>query len=206
MTVGTKSVLFGVHNPIWHGPTVWLAYYKLYGREAFKLPVIVACFVHDIGYWAKPNMDGPEGDTHPYLGAAVMHWLFDGWEVRQSGPLTCKTRSWKWYGFSLYHSRHLAKAHKVHYSRLAVADKLATALTPWWFYLPVATLSGEIDEYMERAKIQIRANEAVNAGERAGLTSGQKRAWYSCLQQYLTRWAWAHRDGEKDTWTADRHN
>jgi hypothetical protein len=39
---------------------VWAGYYQLYGRDAFSLPVIAACFLHDIGYFGKPNMDGPE--------------------------------------------------------------------------------------------------------------------------------------------------
>ena len=195
--VGTRSVLFGVHNPLWHGPTVWAGYYQLYGRDAFSLPVIAACFLHDIGYFGKPNMDGPEGDEHPTLGANVMHYLFDD-------PYIDHQWSGRWHDFTLYHSRHFAKKAGRPYSRLAVADKLAIALTPWWFYLPLATLSGEIKGYMAMAKVQVRVGEAVNTSERAGLMSASKRIWFSGLQTYMRRWCEAHKDGGADTWTSDR--
>src|SRR5688572_14675463 len=70
MNVGTKSLLFGVHQFLWHPLTVWLAYVRLYGR----LPnwwQCIAIFCHDLGYWGRPNMDGKEGKQHPYGGAFI---------------------------------------------------------------------------------------------------------------------------------------
>ena len=68
MTVGTKSVLFGAHQFLIHPWFVAWGWWTLYG---FPLDprLWVAFFVHDLGYIGKPNMDGPEGETHPLLGA-----------------------------------------------------------------------------------------------------------------------------------------
>lgn len=96
----------------------------------------VAFFVHDLGYWGCPNMDGPEGEKHPYLGANIMgrlfHWSWDGH---------------KWYYFTLLHSHYLAKWLKMPVSKLCAADKLSLCLIPWWLYLPMVRLTGEIREY-----------------------------------------------------------
>lgn len=78
MKVGTKSVLYGAHCFLLHPIFVAAAWIKLYGFP-FDPRVWIAFFVHDMGYWRKPNMDGPEGETHPELGARIMH-LFDGYE------------------------------------------------------------------------------------------------------------------------------
>ena len=76
MKVGTKSVLFGYHCFFIHPFFVALAWWKLYGFP-WDIRLWVAFFVHDIGYWGKPNMDGPEGETHPIFGARIMERLFD---------------------------------------------------------------------------------------------------------------------------------
>ena len=95
----------------------------------------IAFAVHDLGYWGKPNMDGPEGERHVLWGATLMRRLF--------GP--------EWGAFCLYHSRHWAKRDGRPYSLLCVADKLATALEPWWLYLPRVMASGELWEFMAAA-------------------------------------------------------
>ena len=176
MRLGTKSVLFGAHNPLWHGLAVWLAYYQQNGREAFKLPVTVSCLVHDLGYWGCADMDGPEGGEHPRLGARIMHRLFDKpCEMcetgRECGFYYADLRhDWKWHDFSLLHSRSMARRLKAPESKLCAADKLAPALTPWWFYAAVATLSGEIKEYMTG----VRELRTLVAG---------KKTWVKGLQQ-----------------------
>lgn len=76
MKIGTKSVLFGVHCWAIHPWFVAWAWWKLYGFP-FDPLLWVAFFVHDLGYFGKPNMDGKEGETHVEFGAKVMHWLFD---------------------------------------------------------------------------------------------------------------------------------
>src|SRR5215472_14200778 len=115
MKVGTKSVLFGAHQFAIHPWFVAGAWWKLYGFP-WDPRLWVAFFVHDIGYIGKPNMDGPEGELHPYIGAKIMGALFG------------KT----WHDFCLYHSRFLAKRHGVQFSRLCVADKLSICITPAW--------------------------------------------------------------------------
>ena len=76
MNVGTKSLLFGVHQFALHPILVAMAWWKLYGFP-WDPRLWVAFVVHDWGYWGKPNMDGPARDTHPELGASIMAFLFD---------------------------------------------------------------------------------------------------------------------------------
>jgi hypothetical protein len=80
MQVGTRSVLFGVHQFLIHPLFVALAWWKLYGFP-WDPRLWVAFFVHDLGYVGKPNLDGPEGERHVELGARIMHWLFDRRQV-----------------------------------------------------------------------------------------------------------------------------
>ena len=61
MNVGTRSLLFGVHQFAIHPWFVAAAWWRLYGFP-FDPRLWVAFFVHDLGYWGKPNMDGAEGD------------------------------------------------------------------------------------------------------------------------------------------------
>lgn len=76
MTIGTKSVLYGAHCFFLHPWFVALAWWRLYGFPWD--PRLWAAFcVHDLGYIGKPNMDGPEGETHPLFGARLMTRLFD---------------------------------------------------------------------------------------------------------------------------------
>ncbi len=135
MRVGTKSLLFGVHAFWLHPFMVALAWWKLYG---FPLDprLWAAFFLHDIGYWGCETMDGPDGKWHPTLGAEVMGRLFD----RAFHP------DWEW--FTCCHSRWYANRFGRRVSRLCVADKLALELVPRWLYLTLATLTGEIHEYM----------------------------------------------------------
>jgi len=167
MKIGTKSILFGVHQFAIHPWFVAWAWWRLYGFP-WDPRLWIAFFLHDLGYWGKPNMNGPEGETHPNWAADVMGELFGA----------------EWSVLCRYHSRFLAKKYRHDYSRLCVADKLALALTPAWLYLPLAKLSGELQEYMEGT-----------AGER---TPGQ---WYRDIQRYCKAWAAEHSDGRPDEWT-----
>ena len=181
MMVGTKSVLFGAHQFILHPLFVAEAWSRLYG---FPLDprLWLAFFVHDLGYWGKPNMDGPEGDTHPEWGARLMERLF--------GP--------KWGDFCRYHSRYNAKRDGKPYSKLCVADKLVTVLEPWWFYLPRVRATGELVEYMANA----REASAESQLTRMGFGQhGCAREWFTNIQKYLAAWVLEHRDCKEDTWT-----
>jgi len=183
MTVGTKSILFGVHQFLIHPLFVAAAWTKLYGWP-WDARLWVAFFVHDLGYWGKPNMDGKEGQMHVFLGARIMHWLFDGryhYDV-------------EWYDFCLFHSRYYAAESGTLPSRLCFADKLATCLYPAWLYLPLAHLSGEIHEYISLARPGCRDGYME-------VPSYDERRWLQGVQTYLRQWVGKHKDGSEDTWT-----
>lgn len=213
MRIGTKSVLFGAHCFLLHPWFVAAAWWRLYGFP-WDPRLWVAFAVHDLGYLGKPNMDGPEGETHPLLGARIMSRLFDRGFPRKRYVMDSYHCEWmpaglefgRWGTFALLHSRYYAKTREQQPSRLCVADKLAIALTPAWLYLPLVRATGEIREYMAHAQHRIVGNERVSAEERAALTSGRERDWYRGVQEYCRRWAFAHRDDQHDTWTSDARN
>lgn len=134
MKVGTKSVLFGYHAFWVHPFIVWAAWVRLYGWT-WDPRVILSFFLHDIGYVGKPNMDGVAGKEHPFIGAWIMHVLFDG------------PRSAKWFQFTLFHSRDIANMYFGKLSRLGYADKLAFNMYPRWLIAALYRWSGEAEEY-----------------------------------------------------------
>ena len=179
MKIGTKSVLFGAHCFFLHPWFVAWGWWKLYGFP-FDPRLWVAFFVHDIGYLGKPNMDGPEGETHVELGARIMERLFGK----------------SWGDFSRYHSRFYAKKDGRNPSRLCAADKLCITLTPAWLYLPMVNWTGEIKEYM--------AMSVQNGNTKYAFMSidhKSQRQWYANMQSYLVKWVAEHKDGREDTWT-----
>jgi hypothetical protein len=200
MKIGTKSVLYGAHCFFLHPFFVARAWTKLYGFP-FDPRIWVAFFVHDLGYWGKPNMDGEEGETHVELGAKIMH-LFDGWKrvfnVWDDGTTGFKWfRKTKWRDFSMYHSRYYAKKHGAQPSKLCFADKLSFCYTPRWLYLPMVNATGEIKEYLRNAK-------KVENGHWKSV-EGQKE-WHAQLCDYMEKWVEEHKDGSIDTWTdSNRH-
>jgi hypothetical protein len=130
MNVGTKSLLFGVHQFAWHPITLLLAWIELHKKfPSFKM--MCAIVIHDWGYWGSPNMDGLEGELHP----------------ERSGKIALKLLGSEYEYQVLYHSRHYAKIHGVEPSELCWVDKLSIKYDPWWFYLIRARLSGELLEY-----------------------------------------------------------
>ncbi len=175
MNVGTRSLLFGVHQIFIHPWFVAAAWVKLYGWPT-EWQIWVAFVVHDWGYWGKPNMDGTEGESHPMLGALIVSALAGEtrW-ARFSGQAP-------WYYFALMHSRFYARFYHESPSRLCYADKLAIVLTPWWIYLPLARLSGELEEYRALG----RDPRGKYAGE--GQTGQTARAWHAQMQQFVAHW------------------
>ena len=190
MKIGTKSVLFGVHQFLIHPWFVAYAWWKLYGFP-FDPRLWIAFFLHDLGYIGKPNMDGPEGDRHPEFAANVMGFFFGK----------------QWHDFCLYHSRFYAKKNCEQYSKLCVADKLSIALEPWWFYIPRALLSGEIHEYMS---LRGGKNDSKYKGEpntkevEMLVTSDSYRDWYRGVQIYIYDWVKEHKDLKIDNWTPNQ--
>lgn len=129
MKIGTRSLLFGVHQFIWHPVTVYLAWVNLYGKPTWKESICI--LVHDWGYFGKPDMDGEEGLKHPELGAWIVNKI-------------CGT---EYQDLILGHSRSYAKVNGKEISQLCWADKLSIKYDPWWLYLPRAWLSRELKEY-----------------------------------------------------------
>lgn len=138
MKMGTKSLLFGVHQFIWHPFTVARAWRDINGRwPTWRQAVCI--FVHDWGYWGCAEMDGKEGEQHPYAGAAIAHWLLD------------EPESTTWKKFCLGHSRTMSRILGMETSELCHADKLCIAFDPAWFYILRARATGEMAEYRANA-------------------------------------------------------
>lgn len=190
MQVGTRSLLFGVHQFIIHPLQLAYAWWTLYSFP-WDPRLWVAFFVHDLGYCGKPNMDGLEGETHPLFGAELMGDLFDDLKDPMyrtaPGGLT-------WANFCLYHSRYYAKAAGQPPSRLCFADKLVFCQTPWWLYRILSNWSGEIDEYM-----RLRDPESKYA--HIQLYTLNQKEWFDSGRHYCRRWIREHFHGKVDDWT-----
>lgn len=191
MCVGTKSILFGVHNFVIHPVSVALAWWKLYGFP-WDPRLWCAFIVHDLGYWGRSAMESAESETHVELGARIMTWLF--------GP--------RWGEFCATHSRCFARARGLPVSQLCVADKLAFVLTPPWLYLPLARGTGELQEYIAKSRERRAASMTFTAEEWTQIDSEDPRLWLEGLKDYTRRWIDAQRTGGMGTWTgipAQRH-
>ncbi|OFY43981.1 MAG: hypothetical protein A2X18_07580 [Bacteroidetes bacterium GWF2_40_14] len=169
-----------------------MAWWKLYGFP-YDPRLWIAFFVHDLGYFGKPNMDGPEGETHVIFGAMVMLKLFD--KKRENGTPDDLT----WYEFSLLHSRFYAKKLKKKPSKLCYADKLAICLEPYWLYLPRVNATGEIKEYMQAAKAEDGKYKKME------ISVKNQKAWFYDVCNYLNAWVYEHYNGKEDTWTPSRN-
>lgn len=202
MNIGTRSVLYGAHCFLLHPFFVALAWWRLYGFP-WDPRLWVAFFVHDLGYFGKPNMDGPEGEEHPKWGGYVMFRLFDSKFNNFRWLSSILNRIFgerapggqAWWQFVRYHSRYLAKRDGVRFSRLCVADKLAISLTPAWLYLPMVRATGEIREYMGDAAVH-HPDMPVDLST--------ERTWYEGVQDYCRGWAIEHRYKNDDSWTKAR--
>lgn len=191
MKIGTKSLLYGVHQFIIHPIIVFIAWWKLYGFP-YDPRLWIAFIVHDWGYWGKPNMDGEEGETHVFLGAEIMHKLFDSrhdYFLAGEDYLPNPNR-WYWYNFTLYHSRFYAKKNNHPVSRLCVADKYAFTILPKWLYLLLVNLSGELKEYMTTSRTREGKVELPDEDD-----------WYNHVYKYMIDWTTEHKDNLNDTWT-----
>lgn len=155
MNIGTKSLLFGVHQFLFHPVTVGLAWRKCYNRWP-RWYEWVAIICHDLGYWGKPNMDGVEGQTHPERGAEIAYRIsfkiarllgYGAWALQLSN----KVRE-----LSLYHSTHYAQKAGKPVSELYLPDKVSVLFDPCWLYLLRSRSSGEVYEYIQNAPEWIR--------------------------------------------------
>ncbi len=188
MKVGTKSLLFGVHQFIWHPLTVVLAWRKLY-RSWPNWWQLISIFCHDLGYWGKPNMDGLEGREHPYRGALLAAAI--------SGPIWRFFHDWAdidreevfkavVYDFTLGHSRELAGRRGVEPSKLCWADKYCVCVEPRWMYLFRARMSDEIIEYMRNAK-SIENDLFLLSLHGGGFSSFAEEYWLDWYRKKVTK-------------------
>lgn len=79
MNTGTKSLLVGAHQFLWHPVCVALAWRKLYGSLPSDPRVWLVFALHDWGYWGCPNMDGTKGKMHPWRAARWFTRWADCW-------------------------------------------------------------------------------------------------------------------------------
>lgn len=187
MAIGTRSVLFGAHCFFLHPLFVAAAWVRLYGFP--RDPRLwIAFLVHDLGYVGKCNMDGPEGEEHVHLGAAIMRHLFGQ----------------RWGEFTRCHSRYWAKKTGRSFSRLCVADKLAFVLIPLWLYLPIVRWTGEIQEFMRDARRSLNTFRNLEPWEALCLQSPDEFTFLTGLRSYTRRWVESHRDLAEDDWTVPR--
>jgi len=176
-SIGTRSLLFGVHCWFIHPLFVFVAWWQLYGFP-WDIRLWIAFFVHDLGYLGKPNMDGPEGERHVVFAAEWMGSRFGA----------------EWGDFCRLHSRFWAKKAGRQFSRLCVADKQAIVLTPVWLYLLLGNLSGEIHEYMD------------GKGARTPAQGRSQVAWFLAVRRYVEEWVKTHKDGAEDSWTGTKRD
>lgn len=134
MRTGTKSLLFGVHQFIWHPITVHLAWRRLFGWPSLRETACI--FIHDWGYWGCEEMEGVHSAKRVLVAAAIADLLFGR----------------PYYDLILLQNRYFAKKLKRTPSKLYWAKRLSVAYDPQPFYLLRARLSGEL--------IQARAQAA----------------------------------------------
>jgi hypothetical protein len=159
LPVGTKSLLFGVHQFLWHPLVVARAWRHLHG----KWPTIdewIAIIVHDWGYWGCRDMDGPCGIQHPAVGARIAHGVVFFYSRD-------KRRARKAEHLVLGHSSGFIRLPQArgHISKLCAPDKFSICYEPWWWYSLRAKLTGELPEYVSNGP--------------AGLTP---RQWFRWIQ------------------------
>lgn len=170
MTVGTKSLLFGAHAFFLHPFFVAWGWKRLW---AFPWdPRLWICFlVHDLGYVGRDTIDGEGSEQHVVLGAKIAGFF--------CGP---------GYEDECYrHSREWCRRNGRRFSKLCFADKMAFVLTPWWLYLPLARLSGEVTEYVDRSRDELRRSTYTESEHRL-ICHGGRREWLKGIQLYTERW------------------
>lgn len=130
MTLGTKTLLFGVHQIFIHPALVLLAWVILY-RSFPTWREFICIIIHDWGYWGRPSLKCADGDKHPEFGARMAGWLF--------GP--------HYSDFILGHSSFYIERNQIPKSKLLAPDKYWHCIVPLWFYKCLAVPSGEFAHY-----------------------------------------------------------
>lgn len=154
MKLGTKSLLFGVHQIFIHPLLVTIAWVLLYRSIPSWREMICIC-IHDWGYWGVADLKGEEGDKHPELGARIA--------TRLLGK--------EWGDFILGHSSFYIVRNGVAESKLMKPDKYWHCFTPFLAYRLLSTLSGEFRYY-----------RGMNHARQVGAGYETDAEWYRNLQ------------------------
>lgn len=154
MKIGTRTVLFGVHQFLWHPFTVYRAWRWLYGRRPNWWQTI-AIFFHDAGYIGLPNLDGKEGRQHPVRGAKLAGDWAEFIAHFFCSPSVATSYQIATAELAVGHSRELSREIQKIPSLLCWADKACVLFDPPWFYLLRARLAGELPEFKRNAEPQI---------------------------------------------------
>lgn len=162
MNVGTKSLLFGVHQFLWHPWTVGRAYRHIHGVWPM-FDEWLCILVHDWGYWGCPNMDGEEGRRHPERGALIAGILVYFWyrlrfiwwnrPTANSKHRIAMMYADEAFNKTIAHSSHYARMRGLKPSALYLPDKASILFEPCWWYLLRAKLSGEVYEYIDNSPL-----------------------------------------------------
>lgn len=132
MPLGTKTLLFGVHQALIHPFLVFISWLCLY-RHLPTWRECICIFIHDWGYWGMKSLKCSTGDTHPEYGAKLAEKWF--------GP--------QYRDFILGHSSFYVKRNGIQPSKLMAADKYWHCIVPLWFYKLLAVPTGEWKHYRE---------------------------------------------------------
>lgn len=154
LSLGTKTLLFGVHQVFIHPFMVTVSWIILY-KSLPSWRELVCIFIHDWGYWGKADLKGRQGDMHPLLGARIAKTLF--------GP--------KFEMFILGHSTFFCKRMAIPCSKLMAPDKYWHCIIPYWFYWILAAPTGELRHYRDLNHARQVANPDVSDAE-----------WFNALQ------------------------
>jgi hypothetical protein len=186
MKIGTKSLLFGAHAFWLHPWFVAAAWWKLYGFP-WDLRIWVAFVIHDWGYWGLDAMDDEQGEWHPAFGADIMLKLFGSTRM-QDPRWHSSINTWTPYCLVFYHSRFLAQRYGFPPSPLCYADKYSLCLIPWWLYVPMVRLTGEILGYKQDSK-HIKDLGHHHQGDPTGHSWKEDIAWFKALQNRMREYA-----------------
>ncbi|RJR46042.1 MAG: hypothetical protein C4576_11480 [Desulfobacteraceae bacterium] len=129
MKEGTRSVLFGCHNPFFHGLCV-LAAWRITYRSWPKWWQIICIFIHDIGVWGRQYLsDDTAKKGHWERGAHFAVWLFN------FGPLRFANLGGQPF---LFIAGHCPEESGYPRSELWLPDKRSYLVAPmiwlWWNY------------------------------------------------------------------------
>jgi hypothetical protein len=148
--IGTKSLLFGVHQFFIHPLFVFWGWTKLYRWPNWR--ELICIIIYDWGYWGCPDIDGEQGTKHSLWAGNIMYKYFKSPNIRLDTDFKVIYTTELSY-LCTYHSRFYtnwrngrSQQYKIMPSKLYWADKLGLSLYPTWLWIFLTKLTGEVDE------------------------------------------------------------